>query len=254
MADVPAPKQSIGKGLDGKVHVSSQCGNPWCFHPVGEVHHICRRSFLGGAFNLVELYGKVWPNVVGLCHQCHAKLEANQAHIRALEHEGRYVWREDGVSEFLDPHPVLEDGESPGTSGSPFPAGGAHGGAPGSPSSSTGVTEGGTGEHASPSDNDSRTPDVVTGQPSGGPPSVAPGSTCPKCLRRVPHARKLTSPKSKVFGMRVPLDEAETFGEIVDAAADHLGVKDQPHHRFKTLSLAAALVLQDEGLRDFGRR
>jgi len=223
MANVPAPKHEIGRGLPGAVRLLEQCSNPWCDNQAEQQHHVVRRSFTGGPFPLVEIYGKVWPNIIGVCSQCHLKLELNQAQIWALEHEHKYLWRDNFVCEFLSPHPVLEDGEPPaGVALLPRAGTGAHG----SPSSST----------------------------AGGDEEVSPGSTCPQCKRRVPHPRKASSPKTKVYGMRVPLDEAETFGEVVDAAAEHLGVKDQPHYKFKTLSLASALVLQDEGLRDFGRK
>lgn len=221
MANVPAPKQSIGKGLPGNVKLAGVCANPWCDRPARENHHAVRRSYLDGPFDCVELYGRPWPNLIPVCGECHLKLELNHAVLWALEHDGRYVWRENAVSEFLDPHPVLEDGEPSGCVDVPLRAASRAG----SPSSST------EADH-----------------------HPAPGETCPTCARRVPHPRKTSSPASRVFSMRVPADEMDVFGETVDAAAEWLGVKEQPHHRFKTVALAAALVLQDEGLRDFGRR
>jgi len=82
----------------------------------------------------------------------------------------------------------------------------------------------------------------------------AEGETCGTCQRRVPHKRKPTTPKTKRLGYQVPLDDVDSHLAVLDAAAFHLGVEGQPYARFKTLSLAAALVLQDESLKDFGRR
>lgn len=227
MSKLPAAQQYIGKGLDLPMPMyvlPDTCCNPTCDAPAFDLHHVTRRSFLAGAFNYVELFGRVWLNLAQVCRSCHDDLEQNRVQIAAnLEgSSGYYSW----AGRRLDPYPnpVLEDGESHG-----------------SPSSSTG--------ESNPSSN-------VRGGTDGeeGRAPVLPGSTCPQCNRRVPHPRKPSSPKSKVYGMRVPVDEHDTFAEVVDAAAEHLGVKEQPHHRFKTLSLAAALVLQDAELRDFGKR
>lgn len=84
--------------------------------------------------------------------------------------------------------------------------------------------------------------------------SVNPGEKCPTCDRRVNHPRKADSPTSKTFSYRVPADEAEAHAEILEDAARYVGVAEQPFERFKLLALALALVLQDEGLRGFGRR
>lgn len=258
MAKLPAPKKKIGKGLPGNVKLADMCANPWCDRPARENHHAVRRSYLDGPFDCVELYGRPWPNLIPVCRECHLKLELNHAMLWALEHDGRYVWRENAVSEFLNPHPVLEDGEPSGCVDVPLRAASRAG----SPSSSTGVTE---GERPSPSEKDNSDADKARSGPTEGSPSVtpdatcphlalAPGESCPGCGWRAKHPRKTSSPASRVFSMRVPADEMDVFGETVDAAAEWLGVKEQPHHRFKTVALAAALVLQDEGLRDFGRR
>ena len=74
--------------------------------------------------------------------------------------------------------------------------------------------------------------------------SVREGDTCPLCARRVPHAKKPASPKTKVFSVRIPLDDADTFTELVDATADHLGIKSAPHHRYAALTAGLVLALQ----------
>lgn len=75
--------------------------------------------------------------------------------------------------------------------------------------------------------------------------SVTPGEKCPTCQRRVNHPKKETSPTTKVFSVRVPLDDLEAWEEALDVAADHLGIRmSSPHHRFKTLNAGLALILQ----------
>lgn len=77
---------------------------------------------------------------------------------------------------------------------------------------------------------------------------VAPGDTCPSCERRVPHRRKASSPTTQPISYRVPLDEHEAHLEVLDALAELLGIKQEPFHRYKAISYAAASVLQ-HGLR-----
>ena len=81
---------------------------------------------------------------------------------------------------------------------------------------------------------------------------VEPGQTCVVCKRRVPHPKKADSPQSKVFAYRVPIDDAETHGEILDAAATELGIFSEPHHRFRLALYGALLVLQGARLEETG--
>lgn len=83
---------------------------------------------------------------------------------------------------------------------------------------------------------------------------LEPGTVCGTCKRKVPHPRKPSSPTSKTFAYRVPVDEAEAHADVLDQAARFVGVAEQPFWNFKVLALALALVLQDESLRGFGRR
>jgi len=71
-----------------------------------------------------------------------------------------------------------------------------------------------------------------------------PGKPCATCGRRIPHPKKDTSPKTKVFGVRVPVGDAEAFGELVDAAAGYLGAAGRPHDRYWTLHYALVALLQ----------
>ena len=78
---------------------------------------------------------------------------------------------------------------------------------------------------------------------------IEPGKDCPTCKRRVPHPKKDTSPATKVVGIRVPTDDADTFAELVDAAAEHLGGKGKPHHRYWTLHYGLVALLQSDDLK-----
>jgi len=83
---------------------------------------------------------------------------------------------------------------------------------------------------------------------------LVPGTKCPTCDRKIGHPRKESSPTSKTFAYRVPLDEAEAHADTLDQVQRYLGVAEQPFSAFKSLALAFALVLQDENLRGLGRR
>lgn len=76
--------------------------------------------------------------------------------------------------------------------------------------------------------------------------SVSPGDTCPTCERRVPHPKKTSSPKTKTMSLRVPVDAADDFDEIYEAAARHLGCYEEPHWKYKTALTALALLLQED--------
>lgn len=79
----------------------------------------------------------------------------------------------------------------------------------------------------------------------GAPPAVSEGSECPTCHRRVPHKKKKTSPQTKVVSIRVPIDSADDFKEMLDAAATHRGLKEKPHHQYWTVLHGLVLLLQE---------
>jgi hypothetical protein len=81
-----------------------------------------------------------------------------------------------------------------------------------------------------------------------------PGEKCPTCDRRVNHPKRESSPTSKTFAYRVPVDEQEAHAETLDVAARYVGVAEQPFATFKLMALALALVLQDEALRGYAQR
>jgi hypothetical protein len=49
-----------------------------------------------------------------------------------------------------------------------------------------------------------------------------------------------------VFAYRVPDDAIESHDEIMEAAARHLGVYDEPMWRYKVVLSGAVLILQGE--------
>ena len=86
-------------------------------------------------------------------------------------------------------------------------------------------------------------------------PGIAePGLACPSCKRRVPFPKTEKSPPTKKMGYWLPADAKDDHEEILGAAAAHLGVAEQPFFEWKTVTMALALILQDESLRGFADR
>ena len=78
------------------------------------------------------------------------------------------------------------------------------------------------------------------------------GDTCPTCNRRVPHAKKKASPKTKVSSYRTPLDDAESHDEVAQAAAEALDIYRKPHWRWALNTYGYALILQGARLEETG--
>lgn len=257
MAKLPAAQQYIGRGVDLPApDLPDTCCNPACDAPAFELHHVTRRSYLNGPFSFVQLFGRVWLNVAPVCRSCHDDLEQNRTQITAhlKGSSGYYSWAGRPLDPY--PNPVLEDGESHGV----FPPFHAEAGSAGSPSSSTGVTEGDIPlgnstlgrDDGSPGSESSASADNVSGDSS---PSVTPGETCPECNRRVPHPRKPSSPKSKVVGFRIPVDEADDVMEAWKMRAERLGVLKMPHWQKHYLDITNSLIdgLSDDVVRAIGK-
>ena len=81
-----------------------------------------------------------------------------------------------------------------------------------------------------------------------------PGDECPTCERRVPYPKKESSPVTKPKSYRVPVDEVEAHKDVLTTAAKFLGCHERPHWEFNTITIALALVLQDEKLRGYAQR
>ena len=74
---------------------------------------------------------------------------------------------------------------------------------------------------------------------------IPEGQECPTCRRRIPRAKKPGSPKTKVISLRVPVDDAETFEEMLEAAAKNAGLYEKGHWRYFTVVHGRALLLQE---------
>lgn len=83
---------------------------------------------------------------------------------------------------------------------------------------------------------------------------IEPGQTCPACERRVPHARKVSSPRTAVVSYRSPVDEVDAHRETLETTARYLGTFERPHWQFWTLVYALARVLQDPEMRGIAQR
>ncbi len=206
------------------------------------LHHLVPRS-LGG--------DDVDTNLVALCGTgttgCHGKIEArdpwylNELRMQLLGSELCYILNSKG-EDWLDRYYPLLNGAPADTTTT---VGGGS------------VGEGGTGVPVLPVSEPGVDPSLAASAVAAGAETAAsppPGSDCPTCQRRVPHPAKPRSPKSTPIGLRVPVDEEEAFKATERAAAEWVGVYEQPLFRFKLYSLALALVLQDESLKDFARR
>lgn len=74
---------------------------------------------------------------------------------------------------------------------------------------------------------------------------IPEGQECPTCYRRVPKKAKPSSPKTKVISLRVPVDDAETFEEILIQAAKNAGLYESGHWRYFTMLRGLVHVLQE---------
>ena len=70
---------------------------------------------------------------------------------------------------------------------------------------------------------------------------------CPTCHRRVPKKKKPTTPTSKTISFRLPIDNADQWEEIIEAAAKHLGVYESTYWKWQTIERALILALQSPG-------
>lgn len=83
---------------------------------------------------------------------------------------------------------------------------------------------------------------------------IEPGQTCPACERRVPHPPKESSPQSKKKAYWVAVDEHKAHEEVLEAAAKFIGTYERPFWEFQTVTIALALLLQDENMRGYAHR
>lgn len=73
--------------------VNQTCAVPGCGGAAMELHHIWRRSYLAGPYSWVRLWdGTEVGNLVGLCHDHHADVTENRAHIEWRERDGCFTY------------------------------------------------------------------------------------------------------------------------------------------------------------------
>ena len=126
---LPAVESWAVRGVDGPAFkVGPRCSNPSCSqwaewpHRV-HAHHLVRRSQLQGAYDWIEVEGKVYGNKVALCPACHdditGRLGGHRAAIRLLG-DGIFRWYSVGNDEndltlvgALDPQPPTPEATSP---------------------------------------------------------------------------------------------------------------------------------------------
>jgi hypothetical protein len=129
----PAETNAV-RGLKGpKVTVGPNCSNPNCPSYADDPHHIWSRKQLGGPFEWVEIDGRTFLNLTGVCRPCHDDLTGRVGGHRAkIEYEqGEFHWAlvtPQGTHRtgLLDPQPPTPEtlsralGHSPESEACPF--------------------------------------------------------------------------------------------------------------------------------------
>lgn len=206
MTRLPHPDRNVVDRPDLPAYeLNHRCAAPGCNSLRGHGHHIWRRSFGMKSWWTELSTGEVVGNRVGLCPYHHHMVTVNNA--RVIFEFGIFYWQYHGETskhELGWQPPTYHELED--------------------------MIEPGKGDPNGRTIFDNVHPEE--------------GQECPVCKRRVPHKKKETSPKTRVFSTRVPVDDAETFSELVDAAADHMGAKTKPHHVYFTLLTGLTLILQ----------
>jgi hypothetical protein len=225
----PAWLEDKSNDYELKDSESPFCCNPFCERYASQMHHIVRRSELIGPYVAVKVKGEWRANVCQVCGTCHDLLEKNEEQITLVRRQDGFWdfrWQKEQTEGVLNPYPQLsggaEDLVDPG----------------GEAPSNHGLLE------ATP----------VGGRGSEPHEGLAPGERCDHCGHRKAHPRKKSSPAARPYPIRVPVDEWDTFKETLVAVQAYIGVDSQPYPSFKAVILALAGVLQDEGLRDYGKR
>lgn len=213
--------------------LNTVCASPYKDHWGWiENHHLFRRSAHPGLKDAywVELAdGTVVPNRVGLCPHAHRMVTENRARI--IYDDGIFYWVDSTGTVPLDPQP------GPGFTPVDWEHNPDYVMAPDDevPRLATNEERQRIGLPLAP---------AISPESRGGHKEPEPGQECRLCHRRVPHPKKPTSPQTKTFSYRVPMDDVEVHTEILEAAARHLGVYEQPHWRYWLATKSAAVVLQ----------
>lgn len=227
------------KGLELKTspEIGSQCAHPYCSETRNlEKHHLWRRSFLGGAFDWVELWdGTVVANVVYLCRKHHLQVTENKVSVEWDLARGFY-WVDDNssINRHLYPHPqiIVSDSKHERHEDEPDPyrhAGSALGG----------LTESSGNAY------------VVSGHEAFGVPMIRPplpGEECRLCERKVPEKKKREPAKKRTtLTFRVPKDAqedgAEVLSELIVEVEKVLRPGEEPRPGYYTICDGLGLFL-----------
>jgi hypothetical protein len=92
---LPAVDTFAVRGVEGNPYkVGPYCSNPTCKRGAEHAHHIVRRSRIGGPFDWVEIDGRLYGNLTGLCVPCHDDVTGveggHKAGIRLID--GEWIW------------------------------------------------------------------------------------------------------------------------------------------------------------------
>jgi hypothetical protein len=228
----------IDHGPDFTIVVSHTCAVPRCGAIWFDKHHVWSRTHLGGAFNWVmdTKTEEIIQNVVGLCRSHHnditAPLGGHKAQIEYSTSDKCFYWRK--LKEIHDGTPDY----------APLKVSALLGEAPGHPD----ATEPGSFPEQDADPVRAAPPSLAEAIPvvASAAPHVHPGEKCPTCERKFPHPKKPSSPTSKTKSFRLPVDVADSYDELVEAAAEHLGIAKEPFAHFNAVNAGLVLVLQSE--------
>lgn len=235
MTRLPAENRKVkGRSDFESPEFLQQCSHPSCSESRSlESHHIWRRSFLGGAYNHVELWdGTIVGNVVLLCREHHQEITENKAEIAfRIVVNRRFYWRLGGTDAILvplDPQPQIHRSDSKPLDTpdepTPYP------------------------EATKPSERLTTPPVVVHGGKTFHLHTPNEGEECPTCHRTVPVKKKREKSKNRVtYSFRVPKDKVEdgsdVLEELVVEVEKTLRPGEDPRPMYFTLCDALGLVL-----------
>lgn len=214
MTRLPVESREV-VGLSGpeypKYRVGPLCAAPLCSRPVDHVHHLTRRSFLGGDYAWIKLPdGTITGNLSGLDHRCHQEITENKTRIVWNTDSHLYEWVNEAgeIVAPLSPQPPIHGQKNQESS-------------------------------------------VISNTSSRGPASKERCTECGRVLPHEHDDDKKKEPKRrrKTFVIQVP-DDMEEDGHLVlttliDGCRELFNHDENAATRYFTISMALALVLQN---------
>jgi hypothetical protein len=202
-----------------RYRVGPMCSMPSCSRWVDDVHHVVRRSFIGGDVAWVKIGETIIGNLSGLCRRHHQAITDNQAKILFNSETSEYQWVECETGENLGrlhPHPPVQ------------------------------------GRKISPELRSALQQDLSIIGPASRP-------LCDGCGRPLPHRhddeekrKREPAKRRKTWTVKVPAeaeeDGAVVLDTLVDECATIFGREKGENLRYYVLAQALALVIQHEHL------